>query len=169
MASISLPRSLLKHLKDEERACISRITFFSMRDDKLYRVKQKSNTQGNTKINSYVLAANVPNVPIKKLDEPLNITFNLINQNASNLKCVYWDESPGLSPRWSPNGCKVSKYVPGKQIICSCNYLTSFAVMDVYQNEGEKENVNDLSIISNTGCGISFVFLVLTIIIHVCF
>ncbi|XP_052834106.1 adhesion G-protein coupled receptor G6 isoform X1 [Octopus bimaculoides] len=168
--SISLPMNLLKHLKDEERASISRINFFSMRDDKLYRVTQNPSTKQNARINSHVLAANVPNITINKLDEPLNITFNLIHQNASNLQCVYWDESPGLSPRWSPNGCykSVSKHESGMEVVCCCDHLTSFALlMNVYQTEGETDNA--LSIISYTGCGISFVFLILTIIIHVCF
>ncbi|CAI9744536.1 adhesion G-protein coupled receptor G6-like [Octopus vulgaris] len=127
MASISLPRSLLTHLKDEERSSVSRITFFSMRDDKLYR-------------------------------------------NANKPQCVYWDESSGLDPHWSLNGCNVSNFIPGKEVTCSCDRLKSFAVlMDVYQKEGEKENANYLSIVSNAGFGISFVCLVLTIIIHVCF
>ncbi|CAJ1099201.1 adhesion G-protein coupled receptor G6-like [Octopus vulgaris] len=118
MASISLPRSLLKHLKDEERSSVKRITFFSMRDDKLYRVTQNAGTKQNVRINSHVLASNIPNLSVSDLDEPVNISFNILDQN-------------------------------------------------VYQ--AEKETDNALSIISKTGCGISFVCLVLTIIIHVCF
>ncbi|XP_014776850.2 adhesion G-protein coupled receptor G2 isoform X1 [Octopus bimaculoides] len=41
--------------------------------------------------------------------------------------------------------------------------------MDVYQNEGDVKNKELLSIISNIGCGISFVCLVLTVIVHVYF
>ncbi|XP_014775245.1 adhesion G-protein coupled receptor G2 [Octopus bimaculoides] len=41
--------------------------------------------------------------------------------------------------------------------------------MDVYQNEGNVKNTQLLSIISNVGCGISFVFLILTVIVHVYF
>ncbi|XP_029656274.1 adhesion G-protein coupled receptor G6-like [Octopus sinensis] len=170
MASISLPRSLLKHLKDEERPSVSRITFFSMRDDKLYRVTQNSSAKGNTEINSHIISASIPNISISNLDEPIKISFNLINQNANKPQCVYWDESSGLDPHWSLNGCNVSNFIPGKEVTCSCDRLKSFAVlMDVYQKEGEKENANYLSIVSNAGFGISFVCLVLTIIIHVCF
>ncbi|XP_029653062.2 adhesion G-protein coupled receptor G2 [Octopus sinensis] len=135
-----------------------------------FPVTQNSSAKGNTKINSHVLSTSIPNISISNLDEPINISFNLINQNANKPRCVYWDESSGLDPHWSQNGCNVSNYVPGKEVICSCDRLKSFAVlMDVYQNEGEKENANDLSILSNACCGISFVCLVLTIIIHVCF
>ncbi|XP_036370807.1 adhesion G-protein coupled receptor G6-like isoform X2 [Octopus sinensis] len=167
MASISLPRSLLKHLKDEERSSVSRITFFSMRDDKLYRLTQNSSTKQNARINSHVLAASVPDIPMGNLNEPVNISFNLIHQNARNLQCVYWDESPGLNPHWSPIGCHISRHEPGKEVVCSCDYLTSFALLDIYQNEGETENA--FSITSNIGSGISLAFLILTIIIHVCF
>ncbi|XP_036369868.1 adhesion G protein-coupled receptor A2-like [Octopus sinensis] len=40
MDFISLPKSLLKHMKDEELLNISRISMVSLRDDKLYRVTQ---------------------------------------------------------------------------------------------------------------------------------
>ncbi|CAJ1099247.1 adhesion G-protein coupled receptor G6-like [Octopus vulgaris] len=91
-------------------------------------------------------------------------------KNANKPQCVYWDESSGLDPHWSLNGCNVSNYIPGKEVTCSCDRLKSFAVlMDVYQKEGEKENANYLSIVSNAGFVISFVCLVFTIIIHVCF
>ncbi|CAI9744539.1 adhesion G-protein coupled receptor G6-like [Octopus vulgaris] len=168
MASISLPRSLLKHLKDEERSSVSRITFFSMRDDKLYRVTQNASTKQNVRINSHVLAANIPNLSVSDLDESVNISFNILDQNATNPQCVYWDESSGLSPGWSSRGCGISKHESGKEIVCSCYHLTSFALlMNVYQAERETDNA--LSIISKTGCAMSFVCLVLTIIIHVCF
>ncbi|XP_036369834.1 uncharacterized protein LOC118768109 [Octopus sinensis] len=40
MDFISLPKSLLKHMKDEELLNLSRISMVSLRDDKLYRVTQ---------------------------------------------------------------------------------------------------------------------------------
>uniref|UniRef100_A0A0L8HHD9 GAIN-B domain-containing protein n=1 Tax=Octopus bimaculoides TaxID=37653 RepID=A0A0L8HHD9_OCTBM len=85
---ISLPRNLLKHLKTEDQSAVSRISFFAMQEDKLYR-------------------------------------------NTTNPQCVYWDESPGQNPHWSTKGCSVSKYVPGEKALCSCNHLTSFALLMV--------------------------------------
>ncbi|XP_036355252.1 adhesion G-protein coupled receptor G6-like [Octopus sinensis] len=83
---ISLPKSLFKQLKEEERSTISRIAFFSLKDDKLYRVIQHSRTKANTKINSHIIAANVPNIQITNLDEPVNISFRPIDQvNAIDL------------------------------------------------------------------------------------
>ncbi|XP_014788252.2 adhesion G-protein coupled receptor G6 [Octopus bimaculoides] len=164
---ISLPKSLLKHLKADEQSSISRISFSSMHD-KLYRVIRSSSTKEIAKINSYIIAANIPNIEsITNLDEPVAMSFNLIIQNATNPRCVYWDESPGQEPKWSSKGCDVFRYVPGKKVVCSCNHLTSFALlMDIYET-----NITNpfLSMISYIGCGISAVFLILTILIHVCF
>ncbi|CAI9743441.1 adhesion G-protein coupled receptor G6-like [Octopus vulgaris] len=164
---ISLPMSLSKHLKTEDQSAVSRITFFSLQDDKLYRVTQNSSTKANTMINSNIIAANIPNIKVTNLDEPVNISFNLRYQNATNPQCVYWDESPGQIPKWSPKGCNVSKYEPGQKALCSCDHLTSFALlMNVYQKP--VVNIHPLSMTSYIGCGISFVCLILTIIIHVC-
>ncbi|CAI9743450.1 adhesion G-protein coupled receptor G6-like [Octopus vulgaris] len=77
---ISLGRSLLTHLKEGEESKWSRMTFFSLRDDKLYRVIQKSRTKAITNIYSTVIAASIPNIRITNLDEPVIISYNLINQ-----------------------------------------------------------------------------------------
>ncbi|CAI9744537.1 adhesion G-protein coupled receptor G6-like [Octopus vulgaris] len=107
------------------------------------KVTQNSSAKGNTEINS---------------------------QNADNPECVSWEETSGEDPHWATKGCKISDYVPGKKVVCSCDHLTSFALlMDVYRNEDDRKNDKSLSVISNIGCGLSFVCLVLTVIIHVCF
>ncbi|XP_036355744.1 adhesion G-protein coupled receptor G2-like, partial [Octopus sinensis] len=130
-------------------------------------VTQNSSTKANTIINSNIIAANIPNIKVTNLDEPVNISFNLIDQNATNPQCVYWDESPGQNPKWSTKGCNVSKYEPGQKALCSCDHLTSFALlMNVYQKA--VVNIHPLSITSYIGCGISIVCLILTIIIHIC-
>ncbi|CAI9728477.1 adhesion G-protein coupled receptor G6-like isoform X2 [Octopus vulgaris] len=158
---ISLGKSLLTHLKEGEESKWSRMTFFSLREDKLYRVIQKSRTKANENIYSNVIAASIPNIRITNLDKPVIISYNLINQIATKPQCVYWDQSPGQDPRWSTKGCITSEYVPGEKVLCSCNHLTSFALQMI-----EEKNIH---FISNVGCGISFVFLVLTVIFHVSF
>ncbi|CAI9743479.1 G-protein coupled receptor 126-like [Octopus vulgaris] len=131
------------------------------------KVTQNSSTKVNTMINSNIIAANIPNIKVTNLDEPVNISFNLRDQNATNPQCVFWDESPGQIPKWSTKGCNVSKYEPRQKALCSCDHLTSFALlMNVYQKP--VVNIHPLSITSYIGCGISFVCLILTIIIHVC-
>ncbi|CAI9743535.1 adhesion G-protein coupled receptor G6-like [Octopus vulgaris] len=170
MDFISFPKSFLKHLIDEERSNFTTITFFSLRNDKLYRVIQNSSAKANTKINSHIIAASIPNVNITNRDEPVTIAFNVIDPNATNPQCVYWDESPGRNPHWSAKGCDTSDYEPGKKVFCTCNHLTSFAMlMDVYQNERDVKHSQILSVLSNIGSGISFVCVILTAIVHVYF
>ncbi|CAI9743640.1 Hypothetical predicted protein [Octopus vulgaris] len=80
MDYISLPKSLIRHLTEEELTTFSRISFFNMKEDKLYRVIQTSNNQTTTKVDSRIIAANIPNVNITNLDEPVTISFNVIDQ-----------------------------------------------------------------------------------------
>ncbi|XP_052827273.1 adhesion G-protein coupled receptor G6 [Octopus bimaculoides] len=170
MDFISLPKSLFKHVRMENLSNISKVLFYSMHNDKLFRVIEKFDSKTNSKINSYIIAANIPNIQMTNLVDPVTISFSLLDKNATNLQCAFWDETPGQTPHWSTKGCDTSGYIPGEKVLCSCNHLTSFALlMDVYQNEETVKSVKHLSVISNIGCGISFVFLVLTVIVHVCF
>ncbi|CAI9728715.1 adhesion G-protein coupled receptor G6-like [Octopus vulgaris] len=171
MDFITLPNSLLKHLKSEELLRISRVSFHSLRTDKLYRVIQKPLKKKmevlEQFVNSQIIAANIPNIQITNLDKPITMSFSLIHKTGYNPRCVYWDDTPGQDPHWSTKGCNIYNIVQGERISCSCNHLTSFALlMDVYGNEKDVD-VKPISIISSIGCGISIVCLILTIIVHV--
>ncbi|XP_029652540.1 adhesion G protein-coupled receptor L2-like [Octopus sinensis] len=171
---ISLPKSILKNqLSTKERLNASRIVFSSMRDDMLYRLRNKnailsSTSKPKTKINSHIISASIPKISVTDLDEPVTISFILLDKNTYNARCVYWDEAPGRNPQWSTAGCNISYDDPGKRVLCSCNHLTNFALlMNVYQKEVNIKNTEVLSAISNAGCGISLACLVLTIILYV--
>ncbi|CAI9728721.1 uncharacterized protein LOC115215701 isoform X4 [Octopus vulgaris] len=156
MDYISIPKTLSKHLKNSNR-----ISFYSMNNDKLYRVIQRSGDGKDSKpesfINSRIIAANIPKQRISNLENPINISFNLLYKNGSNSRCVFWDDTSGHDPHWSTSGCKTERK---EKVYCSCNHLTSFAILtDVDQNA-------KLYIICYIGCGISLVFLILTIIVH---
>ncbi|XP_014782543.1 adhesion G-protein coupled receptor G6 [Octopus bimaculoides] len=167
MDFISLPKSLLKHLNDEEQSSLSRISFLSMHEDKLYKVTQKSSPKANAKINSHIIAANIPNVQITKLDEPIRISFNVIDPDLTNPQCVYWHESPEQNnSHWSTEDCDIATSGPGEKVLCSCHLLTSYALlMESDENEGDTKNNHLLSFISS---GISLLCLILTMIVHVC-
>eukprot|EP00106_Octopus_bimaculoides_P021286 XP_014788728.1 PREDICTED: G-protein coupled receptor 126-like [Octopus bimaculoides] len=154
--SISLPRSLFKHLKNEEQSSVSRISFFFIEDDKLYRVIQTSSTKEYSKITSHIISANVLNIQITNLEEPVKISFNLVYQNQ---QCAYWDESSGQKPRWSTNGCNTTTNGPGDKVVCSCNHLTSFTLLDVEQPS---------FVLSHVSCGISLVLHILIAIFYGC-
>uniref|UniRef100_A0A0L8HEX5 G-protein coupled receptors family 2 profile 2 domain-containing protein n=1 Tax=Octopus bimaculoides TaxID=37653 RepID=A0A0L8HEX5_OCTBM len=156
MDYISIPKTLSKHLKNSNR-----ISFYSMPNDKLFRVIQRSGDGKNSKpesfINSRIITANIPKQPISDLENPISMSFNLLYKNGSNSRCVFWDDTPGHNPHWSTSGCKTERK---EKVYCSCNHLTSFAILtDVDQNVKSY-------FICYIGCGISLFFLILTIIVH---
>ncbi|CAI9741269.1 adhesion G-protein coupled receptor G6-like [Octopus vulgaris] len=166
---ISLPKYLLRRLNSKERSNVSRITFLSLKDDKLYRVKQNSSAKANATIISNIIAADVPNVQTMDLDEPVTISVGLTEKNPGNSKCVFWDQTPGQDPHWSSKGCNTTTYVPGEKMICSCDHLTSFAVlMEIYAIPAHGNTSHLLYITSYIGCGISLACLLLTVIFYVC-
>ncbi|CAI9718375.1 G-protein coupled receptor 126-like [Octopus vulgaris] len=89
-------------------------------------VIQTSSTKEYNKSTSHVISANIPNIQITNLNEPVTVSFSSVYQNQ---QCAYWDESSDQKPRWSTNGCKTSTYVPGEKVVCSCNHLTSFTLL----------------------------------------
>ncbi|CAI9727051.1 Hypothetical predicted protein [Octopus vulgaris] len=107
----------IKVEKDTFNGAVYGISFGNKENEAKTMVTQNSSTKANTMINSNIIAANIPNIKVTNLDEPVNISFNLIDQN------VY-----------------------PKPVV----------------------NIHPLSMTSYIGCGISFVCLILTIIIHVC-
>ncbi|CAI9743460.1 adhesion G-protein coupled receptor G6-like [Octopus vulgaris] len=103
----------IKVEKDTFNGAVYGISFGNNGTEAMTTVIQKSRTKAITKIYSNVIAASIPNIRITNLDEPVIISYNLINQIEENTKNIHF--------------------------------------------------------ISNVGCGISFVFLVLTVILHVSF
>ncbi|CAI9718376.1 adhesion G-protein coupled receptor G6-like [Octopus vulgaris] len=91
-------------------------------------VIQTSSTKEYNKSTSHIISANIPNIQITNLNEPVTVSFSSVYQNQ---QCAYWDESSDQKPRWSTNGCKTSTYVPGEKVVCSCNHLTSFTLLAV--------------------------------------
>nr|CAB3229665.1 cadherin EGF LAG seven-pass G-type receptor 2 [Phallusia mammillata] len=69
---------------------------------------------------------------VKRLDEPVDITFKLFNPKAIEPQCVYWNFTArgtgSIAGGWSQRGC-TRTYLNSTHITCSCNHLTSFAVI----------------------------------------
>ncbi|GAB1603074.1 adhesion G-protein coupled receptor G6-like, partial [Argonauta hians] len=168
---ISLPASLLDNLTGEEKSSISRIVFHHLTDDKLFRVIQKSENTTGQRVLGQVLTSDVPNIRITSLKDPILIAFNLLNMtDMKNMKpqCVYWDNLSKEKSHWSDNGCIVQTYIPGKNVTCACNHLTSFAIiLNIYDSNVPQEHMEIQSVISNISCAISLACLVFTIVIYV--
>ncbi|XP_075894702.1 adhesion G protein-coupled receptor E5 [Nelusetta ayraudi] len=117
--------------------------------------------EGHTfKINSRVVTVSVSNRNTSHLDQPVNLTFDHLEQSAGlNHTCVFWDSSKD-GGSWSPRGCTMKDSSP-KRTLCSCNHLSSFAVlMSLY----EMEDKFDLQLMTWVGLSLSLVCLFLCIL-----
>lgn len=117
------------------------------------------NENESFKINSKVVTVSVSNRDTQHLKEPVNITlYHLDQSNRASHICVYWDSSKGGA--WSTRGCSVVDSNQ-KYTTCSCNHLSSFAVlMALYEIEGHFE----LQLISWVGLSLSLICLFLCIL-----
>ena len=71
-----------------------------------------------------------------------------------------------MSGEWDDEGCTASPAANGT-VTCKCNHFTNFALLLKVSNRPlDKDKEALLSYITNIGCGISLVGLVLNIIMH---
>ncbi|XP_063248985.1 adhesion G-protein coupled receptor G2 isoform X2 [Prinia subflava] len=169
LGSITLPSSLLKNLPTEELDLASRIIFNFFKKTTVFQDLSLKNAS----LISSVISSSVANLTMSNL--PANVTVILQNikpnQDNSTVRCVFWDfNKNGGHGGWSYEGCMV-KESRVNETVCSCNHLTSFAVlMDLYGNtplNPTQELV--LTFISYIGCGLSAIFLSVTLVTYIAF
>ncbi|XP_018863922.1 adhesion G-protein coupled receptor G2 isoform X2 [Parus major] len=169
LGSITLPSSLLENLPTEELDLASRIIFNFFKKTTVFQDLSLKNAS----LISGVISSSVANLTISNL--MANVTVILQNtrpnQDNSTVRCVFWDfNKNGGHGGWSYEGCTV-KESRVNETVCSCNHLTSFAVlMDLYGNtplNPTQELV--LTFISYIGCGLSAIFLSVTLVTYIAF
>ncbi|XP_041634229.1 adhesion G protein-coupled receptor E2 [Cheilinus undulatus] len=111
-------------------------------------------------IDSQVVTVSVSNLNTSHLHEPVNITLkHLKKQDKYNHTCVFWASSQG-GGTWSADGCRVVEST-SEHTKCSCNHLSSFAVLlALYDMEDKYE----LELISWVGLSLSLVCLSICIL-----
>ncbi|XP_052451773.1 uncharacterized protein LOC128013099 [Carassius gibelio] len=170
MAKITLPASLTENLSPEEKKIASRVQFTFFQKSTFFQDK----TLSPKKLNSYILGSSVANLSIKNLRE--NVIFTLRNQQpiAGNYvaSCVFWDfdQNGGLGG-WNGSGCSVTNSSTENETVCSCNHLTSFAVLLDISRQGISDRLQNtiLTFITYIGCGVSAIFLSVTLITYLAF
>ncbi|XP_059380782.1 adhesion G-protein coupled receptor G2-like [Carassius carassius] len=170
LAKITLPASLTENLSPEEKKIASRVQFTFFQKSTFFQDK----TLSPKKLNSYILGSSVANLSIKSLRE--NVIFTLRNQQpvAGNYvaSCVFWDfdQNGGLGG-WNGNGCSVTNSSNENETVCSCNHLTSFAVLLDISRQGISDRLQNtiLTFITYIGCGVSAIFLSVTLITYLAF
>ncbi|KAL7863234.1 hypothetical protein SRHO_G00122180 [Serrasalmus rhombeus] len=123
-------------------------------------------------LNSYVLSASVTNATVNDLKDPVIVTLLHLQpkEDYSTVQCVYWDlEKNNGEGGWDDNGCQV-KHTNFTHTSCICFHLTHFGVLlDVSKMPINPKDDMILTIITYLGCGISSVFLGITLLTYIAF
>ncbi|NXR05929.1 AGRG2 protein, partial [Semnornis frantzii] len=169
LGSITLPPSLLTSLQPKELDLASRIIFNFFKKTSVFQDLSLKNAS----LISSVISSSVANLTVSNLKENVTVTLQNIkpNQDNSTVRCVFWDFSKnGGHGGWSAEGCVV-KESRVNETVCSCNHLTSFAVlMNLYGNTPTSPTQElVLTFISYIGCGLSAIFLSITLVTYIAF
>ncbi|XP_014866283.1 PREDICTED: adhesion G-protein coupled receptor G2-like isoform X2 [Poecilia mexicana] len=168
LGSVGLPSSVTSGLSPEEKQQASRVQFTFYKNNFLF----KDSSLDNQTAVSPVLGSSVANLSISNLQENVTFTINHSNLTQNNVtSCVFWNftKKNGLGG-WDDTGCSVVSATP-EYTTCSCNHLTSFAILLDLSREGisDPQQAKILTFITYIGCGISAVFLAVTLITYMLF
>ncbi|CAJ1063563.1 adhesion G-protein coupled receptor G4 [Xyrichtys novacula] len=170
VAFISLP-SVLQDSFPQSGFNLSpaRITFQFFGLPELFKTSQKGAT-----LNTFVVSASVTNAssPIKDLVEDVKVTLQHLtpNKHHSEVQCVYWNFNKNHGHGgWDDHGCR-KHYSSSDYTTCLCDHLTHFGVLlDPTRNPVDPANEQILTIITYIGCGVSSLFLGITVLTYTAF
>ncbi|XP_074048423.1 adhesion G-protein coupled receptor G2 isoform X10 [Macrotis lagotis] len=165
---ITLPSLLMNNLSAEETKIASRIQFNFFETPTLFQ----DPSMKNLSLISYVISSSVTNLTIRDLTANVTVTLQNTSPNQDNLtvKCAFWDRSKNDGRGgWSSEGCTV-KDKKMNETVCSCNHLTSFGVLlDLSRTPLPPIQMLILTFITYIGCGLSAVFLSVTLVTYIAF
>ncbi|XP_062414185.1 adhesion G-protein coupled receptor G2-like [Pungitius pungitius] len=168
--SVTLPPSLTQGLTIEEQRLANRVQFNFYQKSTVYQDK----ALGNRRLNSGILGASVANLSLANLRN--NVIINLTNFEPvpANYEavCVFWDFTLNNgSGGWNPSGCVLQNGSDNVTTVCGCNHLTGFAILlDLSRQPSiSQEQATILSFITYIGCGISSIFLSITLLTYLAF
>ncbi|XP_058268116.1 adhesion G-protein coupled receptor G2 isoform X1 [Hemibagrus wyckioides] len=172
--SIMLPASLTGNLTPQQQQLASRVQFNFYQKTTLFQ--DKALNPNSSKLISGVLASSVANLSISNLRD--QIVFTLKNtdivecpQGNCSRACVFWKfDLNGGSGGWSTEGCNLLNHSEA-ETICGCNHLTSFGVLLDLSGQGINNRLQAtiLTYITYIGCGISAIFLSITLMTYLAF
>ncbi|KAM9436804.1 adhesion G-protein coupled receptor G2 [Clarias gariepinus] len=166
VGSITLPASLTNGLTPEQKKQASRLQFTFFQKTTLFEDKYNNKT-----LNSLVLGMSVANQSIRDLSDHVQISLKNTNTQKGNRTCVFWDfNKNGGAGGWNTSGCSLVNSTD-TDTTCSCNHLTSFAVLLDLSRDTNIDQVQStiLTFISFIGCGISSIFLAITLLTYLGF
>ncbi|XP_055791356.1 adhesion G-protein coupled receptor G2-like [Salvelinus fontinalis] len=167
--SITFPSSLTANLSHEQQLQASRLQFNFYQKATVFQDR----ALGDSRLYSGILGASVANLSIKSLQEDVVITLRNTEPVPANVvvSCVFWDF--GLndgSGGWNRKGCSVRNSTDN-ETVCACNHLTSFGVLLDISRTGITNHLQAtiLTYITYIGCGISAIFLSVTLLTYLAF
>ncbi|XP_073729812.1 adhesion G-protein coupled receptor G2 [Misgurnus anguillicaudatus] len=179
LGSITLPASLTQNLSPQDQQLASRVQFNFYQKDTFFQDKRLDGL--NRKLISGILSTSVSNLSISNLQKNVTITFkNTQNpdiipktkkQNVTiSVKCVFWDLGlNGGAGGWKSDGCHTVNS-SALETQCSCNHLTSFGILlDISKTPIDPLQNTILTYITYIGCGISAIFLSITLLTYLAF
>lgn len=167
--SIQLPPSLTQDLTSEEQQLVSRVQFSFYQKSTVFQ----DQSLGERRLNSGILGASVANLSITGLQDDVVIHLRNTEPVPANYvaTCVYWDFTfNNGSGGWNSNGCSVQNSTDN-ETICGCNHLTSFAILLDLSRQPliSRVQATILTFITYIGCGISAIFLSVTLLTYLAF
>ncbi|XP_016119439.1 adhesion G-protein coupled receptor G2-like isoform X2 [Sinocyclocheilus grahami] len=168
LGSVILPASLTQNLTTEQQQLASRVQFNFFQKSTFF---QDKNLNGR-KLNSGIVGSSVANLSISGLQKEVLITLRNTKPIPANYvaSCVFWDFGlNGGSGGWSSSGCRVLNS-SAEETQCACNHLTSFGILlDISKTVIPEDHLNILTFITFIGCGISAIFLSITLLTYLAF
>ncbi|KAK7926099.1 hypothetical protein WMY93_008409 [Mugilogobius chulae] len=160
--SIRLPKTLTQNLTAEQQQMVSRVQFNFYQKSTLFRI-----------LNSGILGASVSNVTISNLEDAIIISLRNLQPIPANYvaTCVFWDFTfNDRSGGWNSNGCSVQNSTDN-ETICACTHLTSFGILLDLSGGSitSRLQATILTFITYIGCGISAIFLAVTLLTYLAF
>uniref|UniRef100_A0A8C7DYA7 Uncharacterized protein n=1 Tax=Oncorhynchus kisutch TaxID=8019 RepID=A0A8C7DYA7_ONCKI len=164
VASISLPQSLHNFFPQGNKKKRVQFHFYGIQE--LFK-----DSATNWTLNSYVVSASVNNSNVSNLRDPVVVTLRHLKPK--EVECVYWDfQKNNGSGGWDSNGCETLPSISAYQTTCQCYHLTHFGVLLVShfcRRLRETKDISILTVISYLGCGVSSIFLGISLLTYVVF
>nr|XP_046228298.1 adhesion G protein-coupled receptor G3-like isoform X2 [Scatophagus argus] len=100
---------------------------------------------------------------ISNLTDQISINFRNMKYEGIP-SCQSWN-GEGKQPNWTNDGCLTKSN--GENITCQCSHLTFFAILLTPLNQTiSSSDLNNLTIITQVGCGLSMFFLSIVFFMH---
>ncbi|XP_032399623.1 adhesion G protein-coupled receptor G3 isoform X2 [Etheostoma spectabile] len=121
-----------------------------------------SDEKNSTVLGNEVIAVEM-GTTITNLTDKMKINF--LNMKYKGIpSCHSWN-GEGSRPNWTDDGCQTK--FDERNIFCECSHLTFFAILMTPLNETiSSSDLNNLTIITQVGCGLSIFFLSIVLFMH---